>query len=196
MLRSQTGLVVAGVCDIIKQRAEEGRQYLEGLYREQGSDQPIASYEDYRDLLADERVRIVLVTSFTNEHRAHTIDALQRGKTVYLDKPIAVTREDATAIRDAARRRPVLMGFTRRYEKSWVKAKQLVDEGAIGRLQMMQINSVVPYSRYLQTWHRRIERSGGSLNDKCRTISTSSTGWPASARPTSPRSGAELGISR
>jgi predicted dehydrogenase len=75
------------------------------------------------------------------------------------------------------------MGFTRRYEKSWVKAKELVDEGAIGRLQMMQINSVVPYSRYLQTWHRRKERSGGSLNDKCSHY-FDVFNWMAGERPT------------
>lgn len=167
MLREQTGLVVTGVCDIIKQRATEGAQYLEGLYGEHGDARSIAVYDNYQDLLADKKVRIVLVTSFTNEHRLHTIDALAHGKTVYLDKPVAVSRDDATAIRDAARTQPVLMGFTRRYEKSWVKAKELLDGDAIGPLQMMQINSVVPYSRYLQTWHRKKERSGGSLNDKC-----------------------------
>ena len=32
---------------------------------------------------------------------------------------------------------------------------------------MMEIQSVIPYSRYLQTWHRKKELSGGSLNDKC-----------------------------
>lgn len=166
-LQRETGLVVAGVHDVIRQRSLEARVYLERLYRENNQERALRVYETLEDLLQDEECRIVLVTSFTNHHRHHTIAALERGKAVYLDKPIAVTLEDAGQILAAARENPLIMGFTRRYEKSWIMAKELLDRGSIGSLQMMKIDSVIPYSRYLQTWHRRKELSGGALNDKC-----------------------------
>lgn len=166
MLNGETRLFVSGVYDSLENRAEEAREYLEKLYSDQGQHRAIHVHQEYREMLEDEQCRIVMVTNFTSRHRAYAVEALAAGKKVYLDKPISVTREDAAAIVDAARKNPLIMGFTRRYEKSWIKAKGLLDSGIIGPLQMMQINSVVPYQRYLQTWHRRRELSGGVLNDK------------------------------
>jgi predicted dehydrogenase len=166
-LSQETGLVVTGVHDAVGQRSLEAREYLEAMYRENDRERTIRVYDSFEDLLADEACRIVLVTSFTNHHRHHTTKALERGKVVYLDKPISVTLDDARQIQEAARENPLIMGFTRRYEKSWIMAKELLDQGSIGSLQMIKIDSVIPYSRYLQTWHRRKELSGGALNDKC-----------------------------
>jgi predicted dehydrogenase len=157
MLSGETKLFVSGVHDILKDRAEEARQYLEKLYSDRGQNRKIRVHQTYREMLEDEGCRIVLVTNFTSQHRASAVEALAAGKKVYLDKPISVTRQDALQIVDAARENPLIMGFTRRYEKSWIKAKDLLDSGIIGPLQMMQINSVIPYHRYLQTWHRRRE---------------------------------------
>ena len=60
----------------------------------------------------------------------------------------------------------LLMGFTRRYEDSWLKMKELLDAGAVGSLQMILLRSIIPYSRYLQGWHRKREWSGGPLNPR------------------------------
>jgi predicted dehydrogenase len=114
----------------------------------------------------------VFVTTYTSEHRGPAVAALQAGKQVYLDKPMATTLEDAHAIMDAEGAaeaesgRPIIMGFTRRYEHSWRKAVEVVRSGAIGELQSILLRSVIPYARYLQRWHRNRERSGGALNDK------------------------------
>lgn len=166
MLTTETGLFVSGVCDVIPQRCREAKGFLEQLYHDQGINRTVNTYNDYRELIDDDGCEIVVITSFTNQHKRHAVDALRAGKEVYLDKPIAVTLSDAAEIVDAAVDNPLVMGFTRRYERSWIKAKELLDSGAIGRLQMMEINSTIPYSRYLQTWHRNRELSGGSLNDK------------------------------
>jgi predicted dehydrogenase len=165
-LRDETGLFISGVYDVIRQRSVEAQRHLTDIYARNGRDQQVKIYPDYETLLRDEDCSIVLITNFTSEHRSFAVRALATGKKVYLDKPISVTREDARAIVESAQANPLIMGFTRRYERSWIKAKELLDAGAIGSLQMMQINSVIPYSRYLQTWHRKKELSGGALNDK------------------------------
>ncbi len=165
-LSRETGLTVAGIYDVIEKRSREARDYLENLLALEGIPQDIRIYSNYQEMLEDESCRMVLVTNFTSQHRKYTVEALNHGKKVYLDKPISVTLEDGAAIVDASENNPRIMGFTRRYEKSWIKAKELLDSGVIGPLQMMELNSVVPYSRYLQTWHRTKELSGGALNDK------------------------------
>jgi predicted dehydrogenase len=58
------------------------------------------------------------------------------------------------------------MGFTRRYENTWLKAYDLLNKGAIGNLIMLQVRNIIPYHRYLTAWWRRREWSGGALNDK------------------------------
>ncbi|MFP4211123.1 MAG: Gfo/Idh/MocA family protein [Alkalispirochaeta sp.] len=166
MLEEETGLTVRGIFDVIEQRSVESKRYLEGVYSDRGRTRDIRVYHDFEEMLNDDECRIVIVTNFTDQHRPYAIRALDAGKKVYLDKPISVTREDAGAIVDAAEHNPLIMGFTRRYEKSWITAKRLLDDGVIGSLQMMEINSIIPYSRYLQTWHRRKELSGGAINDK------------------------------
>lgn len=169
-LYGETGLAVTALYDVIRQRSGEARMYLQGLYRDAGlSSLPggaITIHDSYNELLEDERCRIILITNYTNRHREVAVKALATGKKVYLDKPIAVSLDDGAAIVDSSEKNPLIMGFTRRYERSWIKAKELLDGGRIGPLQMVQINSVIPYSRYLQTWHRKRELSGGSLNDK------------------------------
>lgn len=165
-LTEETGLVVSGVYDLIQKRSAEAKKHLEELYAKRGSARRVRAYAGYDEMLDDGECEIILITNFTNQHRNYAIKALNAGKKVYLDKPISVTREDAEAIVASARDNPLIMGFTRRYEKSWIKAKELLESGVIGKLQMMEITSVIPYSRYLQTWHRRRRWSGGALNDK------------------------------
>ena len=164
---SENGLEVRAIFDRNPQRARESRNYLASIRGRKV--EAITVYDSLEAMLADSGITTVLVTSYTAAHRAQTEAALAAGKLVYLDKPISTTLEDATAILEAERRsgKPIIMGFTRRYEPSWRTAKDLVEQGAIGDVQMLLLRSVIPYARYLQRWHRLTELSGGAFNDKC-----------------------------
>lgn len=163
----ENGLQIRGIYDTNSERALESRDYLVSL-RGRPRDE-ITVHETLTELLADEAIDIVLVTSYTSAHRRQTEAALAAGKYVYLDKPIAATLEDALAIRraESASGKPIIMGFTRRYEPAWRTAFDLVKSGRIGALQMILLRSIIPYARYLQRWHRFVDLSGGAFNDKC-----------------------------
>jgi len=165
-LYSETGIVVRGIYDIIEKRSYESKEYIENLYSQLGETKTVKVFKSYKEMINSEECQIIIITNHTNHHREPAVAALEKGRKVYLDKPISVTLEDATEIVRAEKDNPLIMGFTRRYEAPWIKAKELLDSGVIGNLQMMEINSVIPYQRYLQTWHRKRELSGGSLNDK------------------------------
>lgn len=164
----ETGLVVRVLCDTNLDRAREAREYLLGLYRRHGVEGDIEVEADFRTAIGRPDIDTVFVTNYTAAHREPTTAALAAGKQVYLDKPMATTLDDAEAIVAAERqaRRPVIMGFTRRYESSWRRLVEMLREGAIGSLQAVLLRSVIPYARYLQRWHRDHKRSGGALNDK------------------------------
>lgn len=167
-LARETGFRITALCDRLPRRLEEAADFLRAASKGRGIAFDASLYHDYHDLIADPAVDLILVTTHTFTHREVTLPALASGKRVYLDKPIAVNLEDAAAIIKAEKRtgNSLIMGFTRRYESTWITAYNLLAEGTIGDLQMLQIRSLIPYTRYLQLWHRKKAWSGGALNDK------------------------------
>lgn len=61
-------------------------------------------YEDYKELLADKNVQGVIIATPTHQHKQIVIDALEAGKHVFCEAPIAHTIEDARAIAQAAKK--------------------------------------------------------------------------------------------
>ncbi len=165
----ETGFRITAVANRSFESSDYAASELEKRYAELGIDQAIQRVGSYQDITNDPKIDLIIVTSHTDAHAEHAVAALESGKKVYLDKPISVTLEDGRVIAEAEKRtgNRLLMGFTRRYEDSWLKMKELLDAGAVGSLQMILLRSIIPYSRYLQGWHRKREWSGGPLNDKC-----------------------------
>jgi predicted dehydrogenase len=165
---AQTGFVITALCDRNPERILESLTAIQARYASQGIEVAPRLYEDGLDLIADPQVDLVVITSTTDTHRAFAVPALHAGKKVYCDKPLAHNLEDAIAIVEAETeaQNPLIMGFTRRYESAWLRAHQLLQEGALGRLVMLQVRDIIPYHRYLTAWWRRRAWSGGALNDK------------------------------
>jgi predicted dehydrogenase len=165
---AETGFMVAALCDRSPERMVEARSVVQARYASQGIEVAPRLYQDGLDLIADPHVDLVVITSTTDTHRAFAVPALHAGKKVYCDKPLAHTVEDAIAIveTEAKTQNPLIMGFTRRYESAWRRAYELLYQGVIGRLIMLQVRDIIPYHRYLTAWWRRRAWSGGALNDK------------------------------
>jgi predicted dehydrogenase len=164
----ETGFKITALCDRNPERMVEALDMFRERYRSNGVQTTPELYESGSDLINDPAVNLVVITSITDTHREFAVPALQAGKKVYCDKPLAHNAEDAIAILEAETksRNPLIMGFTRRYEAVWLKAYSLLKEGAIGDLVMLQVRNIIPYHRYLTAWWRRREWSGGALNDK------------------------------
>ncbi len=164
----ETGFVVTALCDRNPLRMQEALAALAPDYARHGVNISPTLYEDGLKLIEDPNVEFIVITSITDTHRKFAIPALRSGKKVYCDKPLAQNTEDAFAIMQAEieSRNPLIMGFTRRYESAWLKAYEVLQEGVIGDLIMLQVRNIIPYHRYLSAWWRRREWSGGALNDK------------------------------
>ncbi len=166
---SELNITITAFCNRTESRMQIALDELNEVAEKAGNDTFSPSfYSKPIDLIKDEEVDLVVITSPTAAHAEATVPALQAGKKVYLDKPIAHTLEDSVAIREAEVKSggPMIMGFTRRYETPWIKLHEIVSSGKIGDLKMMMIRAVLPYSFYFQTWHRSRAVSGGALNDK------------------------------
>ena len=167
--RKELDISITALCNRTESRMQIALDDLNEAAKAAGNE-PFSPtfYSDPKDLISDDEVDFIVITTATASHLEAAVPALQSGKKVYLDKPIAHTMEDSVAIREEEHRssNPMIMGFTRRYEKPWTDLYDMVQSGVIGDLKMMQIRAVLPYTFYFQSWHRTRAQSGGALNDK------------------------------
>src|SRR5207302_505762 len=98
------------------------------------------AYTDYRELLSDPQVEMISITAPNRVHAQITIDAARAGKHVVCEKPMCLTLEEADAMIDACRKAGVLLLYAEElfFAPKYVKAKQLADEGAFGRVHLVK----------------------------------------------------------
>jgi len=99
------------------------------------------AYGSYEELLADPDIDAVYNPLPNHLHVPWSIKALEAGKHVLCEKPIGLTAAEGRQLLDAARKRPrlkVMEAFMYRHHPQWRRARQLVTEGKIGELRMIQ----------------------------------------------------------
>ena len=128
------------------------------------------AYCDYAELVADPDIRAVIVSVPTPLHAAASLAAIEAGKHVLCEMPLATTLEDADHMIDAARDKGVFLmpSLTFRFTPNYVKAKQLIDNGAVGRATSLSYREWIPAADLAKqwppdTWMWRVEQSGGPL---------------------------------
>lgn len=84
------------------------------------------STTNYKDVLADADVDAVLITTRHGQHAAQVIEALEAGKHVFVEKPLAITFDELAAVETAyhAAQKTLTVGFNRRFAPLIVEAKK------------------------------------------------------------------------
>jgi predicted dehydrogenase len=125
-------------------------------------------YGDARRLIADPEVDAIYVATPPSSHAEYAIMAMRAGKPVYVEKPMASTWADCRRVNEvqAATGVPLFVAYYRRSLPYFIKVRQLVDEGRIGRLLVMNIRHFLPprpedASSSDRPWRLRPEISGG-----------------------------------
>lgn len=85
---------------------------------------------DYHQILADSEVSAVAITVRHNMHAQLVIEALQAGKHVFVEKPLALNYEDIDRIEEAYKSsgKTITVGFNRRFSPFAVRAKEMIGE--------------------------------------------------------------------
>lgn len=96
----------------------------------------VDTYTDYRDLLARPDIEAVDIVVPSYLHAEMAVAALQAGKHLFLEKPMALSVEECDRIIEAASKgsRKLYIGHEMRLSPLWGRAKQLIEEGMIGEL--------------------------------------------------------------
>ena len=134
------------------------------------------SYGSYEELLSDDEVDAVYNPLPNHLHVPLSIKAMEAGKHVLCEKPIAMTADEAGKLLEASHEHPdlkVMEAFMYRFHPQWIKAKAMVDNGDIGKLQT--INSFFSfYNDDPDDIRNRPEMGGGGMMDiGCYCISLS-----------------------
>ena len=116
---------------------------------------------DYRKLLDRKDVDLVAVGIPNDLHRPVVVAAAEAGKHVIIEKPLAHTYADGTAMVEACRRQRVKLMYAETicFTPKYVRAKKLVTEGAIGKLYM--VKQAEKHSGPHSDWFYDVRRSGG-----------------------------------
>ncbi|MFB7817504.1 Gfo/Idh/MocA family protein [Paenibacillus chitinolyticus] len=147
-------------CDIVIERAEKAKeQYGSG---------DACVYQDYRELLKDSSLDIVHVCTPNDSHADITIDALEAGKHVMCEKPMAKTSVDARRMVDAAKRtgKKLTIGYNNRFRSDSQYLKKLCEDGELGEVYFAKAHAI--RRRAVPTWGVFLDeekQGGGPLID-------------------------------
>ena len=124
------------------------------------------AYDTVAALCADPAVDAVYVATPHQFHREHALQAAQAGKHLLIEKPMALTVEDCTAIVDAARRAGVhvVVGHSHSFDAPVRHLRRLIESGAFGNVRMI---NALNYTDYLYRPRRPEEldtsKGGGAV---------------------------------
>jgi len=147
-------------CDTVLERAQE-------VAKKYGTKD--AKYcEDYHELLEDETIDVVHVLTPNVNHCPITCDALEAGKHVLCEKPMAISYEEGKKMLDTAKRtgKKLTIGYQNRFRKDTRQMYELVRSGELGEIYFAKAHGV--RRRGVPTWGvfpDKSKQGGGPLID-------------------------------
>ncbi len=121
---------VAAVCDVYEPNVQQGLKEASPGAK---------AYEDYRRLLEDKSIDAVIIATPDHWHAQMFIDAVQAGKDVYVEKPLAHSVDEGFRMLAALRgtKRIAQIGTQRRSYALYQEAKRIMDSGATGPVRLV-----------------------------------------------------------
>ncbi len=147
-------------CDIIEKKALAAREKF--------GTPDCAVYTDYKKLLEDKSIDVVHVLTPNRSHSFITVDALEAGKHVMCEKPMAINSAEAQKMLDAAKRtgKKLTIGYQSRHRTDSLFLKGEVEAGTFGDIYYAKATAI--RRRAVPTWGvflNEYEQGGGPLID-------------------------------
>ncbi len=130
--------------------------------------QGVRTYDDIDLLLADADVQAVYLPMANHEHAEWTLRAIESGRHVLCEKPMALAVADIDAIEAAARRQgvTVMEGFMYRFHPQHARVLELVRTGRIGEVRTVRATySFMMRPARMYRLSEPVERGGGAMWD-------------------------------
>ena len=120
-------------------------------------------YPDWHKILTNSAIDAVIVVTPTKFHHEIVIEAAKAKKHILCEKPMAMNKEECQRMNEAAKTNGVNLqiGFMRRFDANFKRAKEFVDSGAIGSIVTVKSTTHGPSTP--QEWMYDINKSNGPL---------------------------------
>ncbi|ULO06616.1 Gfo/Idh/MocA family oxidoreductase [Paenibacillus sp. 19GGS1-52] len=147
-------------CDIVVERAEEAAKKYDSTEAK--------VYADYTELLQDTSIDIVHVLTPNISHAEISIAALEAGKHVMCEKPMAKSAAEAKSMVEAAKRtgKKLTIGYNNRFREDSLYLKKLCEAGELGSIYFAKAHAI--RRRAVPTWGVFLDeekQGGGPLID-------------------------------
>ena len=135
-LTNNDNIELVCVCDINEEKAANAADKYKCRY-----------YTDYNEMLKTEKLDVVHICTPHYLHASMSITAMQSGKHVLTEKPMAISVSDARSMIDVSKKTGKRLGvcFQNRFNATSVRIKEAIDSGEVGK---------VIGAKGLVTWHR------------------------------------------
>lgn len=159
-------LEIVGVCDIVPEHISI---LLEKLNMQ---NEGLKQYTDYHEMLEKEKPELVAIATESGEHAKIALDCLDAGANLIIEKPIALSLEDADKIITKSKEKGLVVcaNHQNRFNKSIQKIREAVEDGSFGK--MMYGTAHIRWNRgkdyYAQApWRGTWAQDGGALMNQC-----------------------------
>lgn len=151
-MRTEENIEITDVCDVYDRRA---RAFQSKIEKETGKKPD--TVKDYRRILERKELDYVLITTPEHSHAYLTLDALDAGKHVYVEKPLTHTIEEAQAVVAKVRQTNLQLqcGVQGMADDSYSSANTAIRDGKIGTVVSAQIDYVRDYKRDSGPWRSK-----------------------------------------
>jgi scyllo-inositol 2-dehydrogenase (NAD+) len=155
LTRQVSAVNLVAVADLIPERADDCAALFEVPH----------VYYHHQDLNADKDVEAVIVTATTMNHKEIVVDAAEKGKAVFCEKPMTLNLQEAREMKNVVEKTGIFyqQGYMRRFDAGQAAAKARIDAGEIGKPVVFRGSSRDPYLPELD--YLRPENSGGQILD-------------------------------
>lgn len=117
---------------------------------------------DYKSILSDSEIDTVMITTRHNLHASMTMESLEAGKNVFVEKPLCLNNDELNqiiSIKEKNENSPMLVvGFNRRFAPLAIKMKKLLGEGPKNIIATMNAGFIPP-----EVWVHDLEIGGGRI---------------------------------
>ncbi len=123
------------------------------------------TYSDWHDVMKDTEIDAVIVVTPTQFHHDIVIAAAEAGKHVFCEKPMASTEQECDEMIEACRKHDVKLqlGFMRRFDKSFRRGKEMLEEGTVGDVTLIKSNTYGPSEP--KEWMYDVRRNYGPIGE-------------------------------
>jgi len=165
--KNADGLQISAVCDIVPERMEAVLAELPEAKRA-----AVRRYTDYRQMLAEVKPQLCAIATESGNHAAIGLDVIEAGSHLIIEKPIALSMQDARALIEAAKRKGVKLCacHQNRFNKSIKKIREAVEDRRFGKMlhgtvhvRWFRNEDYYKHAPWRGTW----AQDGGALMNQC-----------------------------